>query len=249
MTERDAFFANLRQALGRGPDDSTTPQPVDASLTPTAGTTHDRVHGILDRMEYDAEGLMIKLANTAERSGWNVARFPTLAAARAYVMQIARDLGARQVVRSLHPVLTDGAVDGWFAELGVPIEPMSITAGSARARQTERDRFRALAAGSDIGVTGVDYAIAETGTCVLLPRAGVSRLVSLLPPVHIAIVQRGEVLPSLDELFAMQRRDHLDGELGSYLTLISGPSRSADIEYTLVTGVHGPGQVHMVLIG
>jgi len=145
--------------------------------------------------------------------------------------------------------LTDGAVDGWFAELGVPIEPMSITAGSARARQTERDRFRALAAGSDIGVTGVDYAIAETGTCVLLPRAGVSRLVSLLPPVHIAIVQRGEVLPSLDELFAMQRRDHLDGELGSYLTLISGPSRSADIEYTLVTGVHGPGQVHMVLIG
>ena len=39
MTERDAFFANLRQALGRGPDDSTTPQPVDASLTPTAGTS------------------------------------------------------------------------------------------------------------------------------------------------------------------------------------------------------------------
>ena len=43
---------------------------------------------------------------------------------------------------------------------------------------------------SDIGVTGVDYAISETGTCVIIPRAGVSRLVSLLPPVHIALVEK-----------------------------------------------------------
>jgi L-lactate dehydrogenase complex protein LldG len=74
-------------------------------------------------------------------------------------------------------------------------------------------------------------------------------LVSLLPPVHIAIVTRGQVLPSLDELFTLRRRDFLDGKLASYMNLITGPSRSADIEYTLVTGVHGPGEVHMVLVG
>jgi L-lactate dehydrogenase complex protein LldG len=249
MTERDAFFANLRQALGREPDDATTPQPPDASLTPAGHTVHDRARAILDRMDYDAEGLMIKLANTAERSGWNVTRFRSVADARGYVMQIIRGVEAHQAVKSSHPVLTDGTIDSWFTELGVSVEPMAISATSARARQASRERLRDLAARSDIGVTGVDYAIAETGTCVLLPRAGVSRLVSLLPPVHIAFVQRGEVLPSLDELFALQRRDHLDGELGSYLSLISGPSRSADIEYTLATGVHGPGQVHMVLIG
>ncbi|HAC20257.1 MAG TPA: hypothetical protein DCF78_16965 [Dehalococcoidia bacterium] len=82
-----------------------------------------------------------------------------------------------------------------------------------------------------------------------MPSAQVSRLVSLLPPIHIAIVQRGQVLPTLDELFTIRRRDFLDGNLGSYMNLISGPSRSADIEYTLVTGVHGPGEVHMILVG
>ena len=102
---------------------------------------------------------------------------------------------------------------------------------------------------ADLGITGVDYAIAETGTCVIIPRAGVSRLVSLLPPVHIALVESGQVLPSLDELFTLRRDDFLNGNLGSYMNLITGPSRSADIEYQLITGVHGPGEVHMVLIG
>ena len=95
----------------------------------------------------------------------------------------------------------------------------------------------------------MDYAIAETGTCVLLPRKGISRLVSLLPPVHVAVVERGQVLPGLDEFFALRRADSLRGDLGSYTTLITGPSRSADIEYTIVTGVHGPGEVHMLLLG
>ncbi len=125
-------------------------------------------------------------------------------------------------------------------------------------RQEQRASIRESCISADVGLTGVDHAIAETGSVVLLPRRGVSRLVSLLPPVHVAVVRRGEVLPGLDELFALQRLDelfalqrldHIEGDLGSYLNIITGPSRSADIEYTLVTGVHGPGEVHMVLLG
>ena len=116
-------------------------------------------------------------------------------------------------------------------------------------RDAQRQQLREKAIHTEIGLTGVDYAIAETGTCVLIPRKGVSRLVSLLPPVHIAVVERGQVLPSLDEIFTLRRDAFNDGNLGSYMNFISGPSRSADIEYTLVTGVHGPGEVYMVLIG
>ena len=84
---------------------------------------------------------------------------------------------------------------------------------------------------------------------MILPRKGLSRLVSLLPPAHVAVVEIGQVLPSLDELFTLRRREFLHENLGSYMNLITGPSRSADIEYQLVTGVHGPGEVHMILIG
>ena len=80
------------------------------------------------------------------------------------------------------------------------------------------------------------------------PGPGVSRAVSLLPPVHVAIVEAGRVLPSLDELFTLRRSDFLNGTMGSYMNIITGPSRSADIEYTIVKGVHGPGEVHLVLL-
>ena len=53
----------------------------------------------------------------------------------------------------------------------------------------------------------------------------------------------------MDELFTLRRDDFIRGDFGSYMNLITGPSRTADIEYTIVTGVHGPGEVHMVLVG
>ena len=74
-------------------------------------------------------------------------------------------------------------------------------------------------------------------------------MVGLAPPVHVAIVTKGQVLDSLDDLFKIRKSQKIDGNFPAYSNLISGPSRSADIEYTLVTGVHGPGEVHMILVG
>ncbi|MCX8212981.1 MAG: LUD domain-containing protein [SAR202 cluster bacterium] len=63
------------------------------------------------------------------------------------------------------------------------------------------------------------------------------------------MVQRGQVLPSLDELFTLRRRAALAEETSSYMNIISGPSRTGDIDQTIVTGVHGPREVHMILLG
>ena len=101
---------------------------------------------------------------------------------------------------------------------------------------------------ADVGVTGVEFAVAETGTAVLSSDSETGRLVGLAPPVHIVIVKRGQILPSLDELFLLRKWQSVNGLAPQYTNLISGPSRSADIEYTLVTGVHGPGDVRMVLV-
>ena len=189
----------------------------------------------------------MSLAESAERAGWGVARFGSLDDAREHVTGIARNAEASLIVRTNHPALADSPLDQWFSPLGV--ELLAPGDGTRDSSDSVPGEMRELAARADIGITGVDYAIAETGTCVLIARSGVSRLVSLLPPVHIAVVRRGQVLPSLDELFALRRQDFIDGALGSYMSLITGPSRSADIESTLVTGVHGPGEVHMVLVG
>jgi L-lactate dehydrogenase complex protein LldG len=96
-------------------------------------------------------------------------------------------------------------------------------------------------------VSGVDHAIADTGTLVLLARTGQARSVSLLPPVHVAVVRPGQILSSLDDLFPVLRHDG-NGELASAVTFITGPSRTADIELTLVVGVHGPQELHVVLL-
>ena len=77
-----------------------------------------------------------------------------------------------------------------------------------------------------------------------------SRLVSVVPPVHLAIVRPRDVLASLDDLFLLRRLEYHTngGELGSYLNFITGPSRTADIEQTIVVGVHGPRAVHLILM-
>jgi L-lactate utilization protein LutC len=96
--------------------------------------------------------------------------------------------------------------------------------------------------GADVGITGADALIAETGTVVQESRPCQPRSLSLLPPVHIVVADRTALVPDLFDLFA----DKTD--LPSCLSLITGPSKTGDIEMRLVTGVHGPGEVHVVVI-
>jgi L-lactate utilization protein LutC len=207
------------------------------------GTLSARADAVRAVMTDRADSLLSELEEWAVKIGWRVARASTREEAVEYILSLSRNLEARTAVRTAHPVLQKLDLERAFAGTGTELELMAADAGPDEGER----RNRMIAA--DLGITGADYAVAETGTCVLLARKGVSRLVSLLPPVHVAVVERGQVLPSLDELFTLRWEEYLSGELASYVNLISGPSRSADIEYTLVTGVHGPGQVHMVLIG
>ena len=97
-----------------------------------------------------------------------------------------------------------------------------------------------------MGITGAFAGIAESGTIAVVSGAGRSRLASLLAPVHIAVLRADRMYPSLAAFLAA----HADiAEQGSNLVLITGPSRTADIEMTLTRGVHGPGEVHVVVLG
>jgi L-lactate dehydrogenase complex protein LldG len=127
----------------------------------------------------------------------------------------------------------------FLAECGITALP------GVRSGITDRDELRALCATVDAGITSADYALADTGTLVMLASPQEARLISLLPPAHIAVVPQKRILTGLDELFSV-----LPDPAGqtSSMVLITGPSRTADIEQILVRGVHGPGQITVVIV-
>jgi L-lactate dehydrogenase complex protein LldF len=99
------------------------------------------------------------------------------------------------------------------------------------------------------GLTGVLAGLAETGTLVLPAGAGRPATASLLPEIHLAILRREDILPNLESLLAGEAAEKLQAVLNaSSLALVSGPSRTADIEMTLTIGVHGPRQVHVFCV-
>lgn len=97
-----------------------------------------------------------------------------------------------------------------------------------------------------VGITGCFCAVAETGTLLLCSSAQTPATVSLLPETHIAIVRASRILPYMEDAFDLARREL--GRLPRALNFISGPSRTGDIEQTIVLGAHGPYRVHVIVI-
>jgi L-lactate utilization protein LutC len=105
--------------------------------------------------------------------------------------------------------------------------------------------YRAACAEAAVGITSAEYALADTGSLVMLANAEESRLISLLPPLHVAVIERTQILTGLDELLSIVS---LPANITSSMVLITGTSRTADIEQILVRGVHGPGELHVVIL-
>jgi L-lactate dehydrogenase complex protein LldG len=121
----------------------------------------------------------------------------------------------------------------WLQELGVAarLAALGVEVLSPSASADILDRC-------DLGVTEVDFALPETGTLALLSSPEKPRAVSLLPRVHLALLKPDALRADLHQVFAEAR-------LQPYLILITGPSRTADIELTVTLGVHGPRQLHV----
>ncbi|MCF8061282.1 MAG: lactate utilization protein [Deltaproteobacteria bacterium] len=108
--------------------------------------------------------------------------------------------------------------------------------------------FKAATADADAGITGADFGLADTGTLVLEAGPGRERSLSLLPPVHVAVLCAENILASTFDLLAGPLSSwNGPGPGRSNVTLITGSSKTADIEMELVHGVHGPGRLYVIL--
>jgi L-lactate dehydrogenase complex protein LldG len=137
--------------------------------------------------------------------------------------------------------------DRWLPVPGLAaaLEASEFTIDRQQADDLTSESRRAELAVATIGITGAEAALSDTGSLVLVSGPGRGRLASLLPPVHIALVERASVVRSLPDL--LLERPAL-ATSGSNLVCITGPSRTADIEHTLSRGVHGPREVHAILL-
>ena len=165
-----------------------------------------------------------------EAAHGEVRRAPDLEAAWGEVDAILRQVGAAAVVANGEPPLEEALLRQRWPGCEWHV-----------AGQTEGD-LRAFCARADVGLSGAEAALAETGTLVVSSGSGKSRMVTLLPPLHLALVPRARLLPDLFA-WASARK----GAMPANRVFISGPSKTADIEFTLTLGVHGPGRVVVVL--
>ena len=164
-------------------------------------------------------------------------RVGSLEEAREYVLDLARERDAKLLVRWDVEELDKLGADGPLGEAGVEVVVWRDLAD-----------FREVAGKADIGLSTAEWAIAETGTLVLEGGPGRGRTVTLLPPTYVAVVPVERLLRTVPE--AVEK--YAGGEAGGLPANVcfhTGPSRSGDIEMSLFVGMHGPGDVHVILVG
>ncbi len=169
----------------------------------------------------------------AEATGMSVARAKSVADAREEISAWLSGRGIATAVCWDTPELRD---------LAQALDDVEVSFWNPDSADLKSSAF-AMAC----GITTVDHAVAETGSLVVSGKAEDGRSVTMLGEYHVALVYESQIVPDLYDLFPALRADNPD-RLPPCISLITGPSKTADIELQLVVGVHGPGEVHIVLV-
>jgi L-lactate dehydrogenase complex protein LldG len=220
-TVKDGILDKLKAATPRDPP----PRPIMPPLNELALNAEERVD---------------KLVETLTLIGCDVHRVRDSEEALEKLTEIARAEGLTKILVSEDDVISPLDLPEWGRRSSVEV----FTAKDCRDREEfKRVAFEEVQA----GVTGVDFAVAESGTLCLVHDEKQPRLVSLAPIRHIAVVPVDRIRPVYesvtDELFPAGRK------APSHLTFISGPSMTGDIQATLFRGMHGPKTVTVILVG
>ena len=162
-----------------------------------------------------------------------------------WICQLAGEGPSHFTAPAIHKTREEIA-DLFSKVVGHEVEP-DISGLVEIARQQMRQAFIE----ADLGISGANIAIADTGTIVIVSNEGNARLVTSLPDVHIALVGYEKLVPSIDEATAIIKLLSKSGtgqKMTSYVSFITGPSRTSDIEKTLTLGCHGPRELHVVFV-
>jgi L-lactate dehydrogenase complex protein LldG len=225
LSDRNTFLSRIREAAARGRAHRVAVNPQATHEASYVGGGDDKVATFLN------EWIAV---------GGRGARVRGDEAARQYVADLLISFQAEKIVRWKHPLLERLELDRFLADRHV-----TVHVWDELESQSPAERWP-IALAADLGITSVDWAVAETGTLALCSHPGQGRVVSLLPPNYLAIIEPSQIVPDLFDLFTQLEPHKRD--LPSNLALVTGPSKTGDIELKLTTGVHGPGNVHVLVV-
>ncbi|GAB4192792.1 MAG: lactate utilization protein [Thalassobaculales bacterium] len=220
MTARKAILAGIRKALGRGPLDGAAAQALEARI---AG----RVANLIPARSLQPQGELVALfQRMAEAVGVTVAR---VGDADAVPAAVADYLAAQNLPAAVR-IAPDPAIAGlpWDSR-----PTLAVSSGPARPDDL-------------VSVTPAFAGIAETGTLMLLSGPDSPTTLNLLPDTHIVVLRRSQIVGPYEDAWNRLRATRSD--MPRTVNLITGPSRTGDIELKILLGVHGPRRLHLILI-
>lgn len=217
-TARDTILARVRSALDKKLPDARAKANAEAHVT-----AHR--HGPRPQMPADLRARFIERARDMSSTVESIVTVSEVPRAIArYLDTLAPDIAGQPRAGVCWPE---------FAPLDWPAAGLSI-------------ETRPTLGNDRLGITGCFCAIAETGTIVITSGAATPTATALLPDTHVAIVRAERIVSGMEEAFGLIRTEQ--GAMPRAVNLISGPSRTGDIEQTIVLGAHGPFRVHLLVV-
>lgn len=183
----------------------------------------------------------IKLNDFLEKKGYKVVETDL----GEWIVQLAKERPSHITAPALHKTKEDVAkLLSHHLNIPVPADPKEIV-------RIVREKMRQYFIEADIGISGANFAVAESGTLAIISNEGNARLVTSLPSVHIALITTEKFVQTLEQAALLIKALTLASsgfKLTSYVSFITGPSRTTDIEKELVIGAHGPKELHIIIL-
>ncbi|MGQ9695765.1 MAG: LutC/YkgG family protein [Thermodesulfobacteriota bacterium] len=223
--EESSAREEIIQKLKQAPAEPIAPRPVLPPLAELSMTQEELVKRFTERL-VEETGIVYRVKNYAE--------------ALAQLTEIAQAENLKKVMVSTDEVISQLNLSSWAANKGIKLmTPLDYAT---------RDSFKdAVFLEADAGITGADFAVAESGTLGIIHRKDQARLISLAPILHIAVVPIERLVPTYEIAITQVFADK--NNLPSQFVFITGPSMTGDIQGELFKGMHGPRKLIVILVG
>jgi L-lactate dehydrogenase complex protein LldG len=254
-TGQEEFIFRIKKALGHPSDD----QQRKADLFDLPMSEEDRtiLGRIKKRTPEEKENLLDMLVEAAKPINLNVIALPDVSSVTAAIVDLVQQKepewgDQKSVVCWKHPLIERLNLAQALGRLNVPVYLTECEMADAQddVPPEIRKQLRQQIIDSYIGLTSADFCMADTATLVMRTRPEQARSVSLVPSMHIAVINIDQIILDLKELYALLKYDseYQTEGLTNCMTFVSGPSKTADIEAIMVHGAHGPREVYIYVI-